>query len=216
MAISYDTSTDGGTTTGTSHSFNHTCSGNNRDLYVAVDTQTADNTDYVTGVTYNTVAMTRVDEFRSPGQGGSYLYRLLNPASGTNAVAISTSGSVAIHAVAASYKGVLQSALDTSGGNASDPNTTLTVNVTTTTDNCWLISSVGEKNGSSAVASAGTNTTARKVGTYVSIGDSNGAQTPAGSHGQTWNLDGATGLAVHVVAIKPAPEEAVQGFTYFM
>ncbi len=207
--IAYDASATS-STTGTSLTFAHTCSGANRILFVAVTTNTADNVDYITGVTYNGVAMTQVDSFRSQGLGGHELYMLVNPASGANNVVVSASGSVAIYAAASSYTGALQTGQpNTNNGNASDPATTSTVSVTTTVDNCWLISSAGTKAGAGATASASTGTVTRQANGYVSIGDSNGVRATAGSHGQTWMPSASTGIAVIVAAIAPAAGEQV-------
>jgi hypothetical protein len=211
MALQYDTSTSS-STTGTSLTFAHTCSGGLRVLFVAVDTNTADNTDYVTGVTYAGVAMTRVDTFHSQGLGGTYFYMLVNPTLGANNVVISTSGSVAIYGTSASYMGMRQTGQpNVANGNALDPVSTLSVSVTTTKNDCWLISCVGKKNGSGATLSAGTGTTSRQILSFSGIGDSNGTKTPAGSYSQAWNIDSATGLAVIVVAIEAEPDGMLVG-----
>jgi len=211
--IALDTSTNGGNATATSLTFSHTCSGSNRILHVAVATPTADNTDYVTGVTYGGIAMTRVDTFRSPGLGGAYLYELVNPALGANNVVISASGSVPIYGASLSHTGALQTGQpDDDNGNAADPVANLTVSVTTVASNVWLVSMAARKTGSSDTLSASTNTTARQVNAFVAIGDSNAKQNPPGSFGQTWALSGANGLAVIVVSIKPAPETGGGGF----
>lgn len=206
MAISHDTSTDGGTATATSLTFAHTCSGGNRFLTVAVSNNTADNTDYITGVTYGGVSMTQINSFRSPGQGGHELYGLIAPATGSNNVVISASSSVPLYGAAASYNGVLQTGQpEANNGTASDPTTSVTVNTTTLTADAWMVSSAGRKAGSSDTISAGTNTTARQVNAYVAIGDSNAGQGAPGSKGQTWNISGSTGLAVITAALAPAP-----------
>lgn len=208
MGILFDNSASLGNTTGTSLTTAYTVSGTNPVLHVGVATPTADNTDYITSVTYNGVTMSRVDTFHSPGQGGVYMYELVNPAVGTHDVVISASGSVPIYGVAHSLKSSLQTGQpDTSGGTAADPTTSVTQNVTTTTNRCWLVSVAGRKTGSSDTIAAGTNTTARTVNDFIAIGDSNGPQNTAGSHGQTWTLSGSNGLGVCVVAVKPLPND---------
>lgn len=210
--IALDTSTDGGTATATSLTFAHTCSGNNRILFVAVSNNTSDNTDYVTGVTYGGVSMTQVESFHSPGLGGHELYALLNPATGANNVVISASGSVALYGVASSYTGVKQEGQpDAENSATSDPVTTLSASVTTTETGSWLVSSAGHKAGVSSTISAHTNTTARQVNNYVAIGDSNAIQT-VGSVSQAWNQTENSGLTVIVASIAPAPDEG--GFIY--
>jgi hypothetical protein len=208
MALALDTSTDGGSATTTSHSFSHTCTGPNRILIVAYGTDTADNTDYVTGITYNGVAMTAIDSFRSPGLGGHEMFYLINPASGANNVVITLSQAKLVYAASASYINALDSGQpNTSNGNAVDPNTTLAVSVTTTVPNCWLVSSAVRKAGSVSVLSAGASTTARKVNGGVAIGDSNGPVGAVGSYSQTWNSSVNTGISVITAAITPGPEQ---------
>lgn len=204
MAIAVDSSVSGlSATPGSSLTWSHTCTGSNRILFVGAVTNEADNTDYVTGVTYNGVAMTRVDSFRSQGQGGTVMYMLVNPASGANNVVVSLSASKNIYGASTSYTGALQTGQpDSNNGNASDPVTTLTVNTTVVLANSWLVSVAGRKAGSSDTIAASTNTTSRTVNSYVAIGDSNGGQA-AGARGQTWTLSGSNGLAVINVSFSP-------------
>lgn len=208
MAISLDTSTNGGNATATSLTFSHTCSGSNRALFVSIDTDTADNTDYVTGVTYGGVAMTRIGTFQSQGQGGTYFYGLLNPSSGANDVIVSLSSSKSVYANAASYRGVRQTGLpDSTNQDAADPTTSLTVNTTTVADKCWIVSCAGRKFGSGATISAGSGLASRQINGPSAIGDSGGVKSPAGAYGSAWDLSGSTGLCVIVASIAPAPEE---------
>lgn len=215
--ISFDASTNGGSTTGTSLSFSHTCSGNNRVLFVATVTDTANNTDYITGVTYNGVAMSQVGTFSSPGLGGVELYILVNPASGVNTVTVSLSSSVTIYAVASSYTGALQSGQpDATNQTATDPTTTLSVNTSTVADNCWIISCAGRKAGSTANITAGTGVTSRQINSFVAIGDSNGPKTPAGTYSSAWDMDASTGISVITASVSPFPDSLPLMYSYIM
>lgn len=219
MAFALDSSVSGASATpGSSLTWSHTCSGSDRILFVAAATNEADNTDYVTGVTYNGVAMTRVDTFRSPGQGGLVMYMLVNPATGANNVVVSLSASKNVYGASSSYTQAVQSGQpDSTNGNAADPTTSLTVNTTVVLPGSWLISAAARKAGSSDTISAGTNTTARTVNAYVAIGDSNGA-VGTGAQGQTWELSGTNGLAVINVSVAAIADvvSATSNASFFM
>ena len=214
MAILFNVAASG-SATATSLTYSHTCGGTDRILFVAVFTDTADNVDNVTGITYNTVAMTRVDSFRSPGLGGHVMYMLVNPASGANNVVVSSAASVTIYASSASYTGALQTGQpDANNGAATDPATSQLVNVTTVLDNCRLVSSAGRKQGSGVTISASTGVTDRNINTAIAIGDSNDSKSPPGSFGQTWAISGSSGISVISISVSPAPE--VGNYAYFM
>jgi len=203
--IALDTSTNGGSATATNLTYTHICTGLNLVLFVATVTNTADNTDYVTGVTYNGVTMSLVGSFASQGLGGTKLWMLVNPATGSNSVSVTLSSAKEIHSVSASYTGALQTGQpDATNQSVTDPTSSLTVNTTIIADSCWLVSIAGVKAGSGQSPAASTNTTSRQSQTYVGIGDSNAAETPAGSFGQTWTVS-STGLAVIAASISPAP-----------
>lgn len=100
--------------TGTSLTFSHTVTagGADRALFVGVGVMDSNDANRpVTGITYNGVAMTKVDD-EDTGSGTSEraeLWRLVNPATGANNVVISTTGSVSrIMGGAASFTNVDQ------------------------------------------------------------------------------------------------------------
>lgn len=181
MAIAFDAHTTFKETTGTSLTFSHTCTGSNLVLWVNVLIQSG--TDLVTGVTYNGVAMTRAGTPAVQGTQTDYGYYLYNPATGSNSVVVSTSSSVQIDAHSTSFTGVDSGhtpAYNTGGGASG---TQLSVSVTTTVDNSWL---VGGSRNNFGPTSGGTNTTWRETATSFGMSDSNGALSPAGSYSQTW------------------------------
>jgi len=179
LAIALDTSVNGGLHTGTSLTYSHTCTGSNLILFVGIFGD-IDN-DYVTGVTYNGVSMTAVDKSQIPGDRWVYLYYLIAPATGANNVVVSASNSIAIDAQSASYTGAAQSSQPDNSTVSSDGSDTLTgatVTLTSSANNCWTFM-VLKTEGSAPTAGAGT--TRRQTGNNMSIFDSNGAITPAGS-----------------------------------
>ena len=182
MAIAYDNATGGNANPATSLTFSHTTSGSDRALFVGVvsnDTVTDD----VTGVTYGGVSMTRLIAITTTNSGlrATYIYYLLNPASGANNVVISVSASTYIDGVAVSYTGVKQSGMpdaSTSTDGSGSGTWELSVSLASVADNCWHAIFVSDNNGGE---NAGTGTTVR-IDRNISIwGDSNSAKTPAGS-----------------------------------
>lgn len=209
MAIAFDAQ-GGGSFTGstTPYTFSHTCSGSDRALFVAVMTSTNGS---CSGVTYNGVAMTEIGRISDADSGNytTYLFMLLNPATGANNVVASKSSGTNLFATSASYNGVNQSSQpDNFNTNSAIPGTSLATSVTTVADNCWLIGvvSVGSSPGT---VTAGANTTLRYTPgtfTYAGMMDSNAAKTPAGSY--ALNVDTSVSQVIQAVVASLAPAVA--------
>jgi len=144
--IAFIAAADGGNNGGTtsSHSFNYTVSGGpDRYLVVAVAGDTTN--DLLTGVTYNGVAMTQlIKQGPAPATTANrwtYLYGLAAPASGSNSVALTASGTSFILAGAGDYTGVRAAGQpDTTAAQALDTNiNAITTPITTVTDKSWAI-----------------------------------------------------------------------------
>lgn len=189
MAIAYDATAHGNTAGATSLTFSHTCgTGANRILWVGFRVGTS--SDVATGVTYNGVAMTQA--VKKSGAGGShytYLYYLVNPATGANNVVISLSGSQSIIGVSASYTGANQSGQpDATTSATAEPGTSINASVTVVASQSWVISFVANDGALAMTGSTGV-TSVRDNGSWVSnivsLGDSNAGQS-AGSYGMTW------------------------------
>lgn len=181
MAISYDaavgpTKVAGGVATA-SHS--HTCTGSNRIIFIGITDQSGVPSN-LTAVTYNGVSATLIDQIdNSIGDGQTYLYYLIAPASGSNTVSVTrstTTNSLIIYS--ASYAGAKQSGVpDASATGASSGGTTQAV--TTILDNCWSVCCWYSRGDTS---SAGASTTLRTSGTNQGgMFDANSAKTPAGT-----------------------------------
>lgn len=218
MPLAFDASTGGQVSPGTSLTYSHTCTGSDRILIVAVGVNTE--TDVVTGVTYNTVAMTRdVYQTNAGGSIGAYLYRLVNPATGANDIVVSTNTSVNIRSASASYTGAKQSGQpDATASNETDAADSTTLSITSIADNCWAVSA--ETNDQSNPAN-GTNWTERSAnaGGVCGIGDSNAVITPAGALSQTINREGAGPAGWVQVSLTIAPIPAVveeDNFSYII
>ena len=197
--IQFDAVSSGGNG-GTSQTFSHTCSGTNRLLFVGGFNQEASST--ITGVTYDGVALTEIDNSSQTNNSVSLWY-LIAPSTGASNVVITRSSSTnALVGVAVSYTGCLQSGVpdsDNTGGSSSG--SSLTIATTTVEDNCWI---TGIFRNEAGVNSAGANTTMRNASS-IAMGDTNGSQSPAGSHsiGASWS--GSVRNVGVVASFAPAP-----------
>jgi len=215
MAIAFDASSQG-SASATSVTVAHTCTGSNRILITGIWVQDPAG-DVVTGVTYNGVAMTQINKSINTATYGSvYLYYLIAPATGTNNVVVTKTGTDLAYAVSASYTGALQSSQPNVQNVGTGSGTSLTVSVTTTVDNCWL---VGYCKSAGGTLSAGANTFARQQGpnnaqTYFF--DSNAAKTPAGSFSLVASDTGTNAKAFCIAAIAPSLASTNGNFLSFM
>lgn len=185
--------------------------GANRALFVSVMLNGTN--DYVTGVTYGGVAMTKVDSQVTATTYIHYVYVLAAPASGANNVVVSTSASCNIFSSCVSYSGVDQTTPSEANAKNQTTGTSITVAVTTVTNNAWLY---GGANciGAPNICSASTNTTARSIGggfDYAISVDSNAAQTPVGSFSLRIASSSSQGLGLIVCSVKPY-SDPVSGF----
>ncbi len=107
MAIARDTSTSAsGAPTSSPGTWSHTCTGSNLILFVGVESTGA--SDNVTGATYNGVAMTLVQKQARLDGREVYLFVLVNPATGSNTVSVSWTGTDGHFLSAISYTGAAQ------------------------------------------------------------------------------------------------------------
>jgi hypothetical protein len=197
--IEFDAISSGGNG-GTSQTFSHTCTGIDRLLFVGGFNQEASST--ITGVTYDGVALTEIDSSSQTNNSVSLWY-LIAPSTGASDVVITRStSSNALTGVAVSYTGCLQSGVpdsDNTGGAGSG--STLTIATTTVEDNCWI---TGIFRNESGVNSAGDNTTMRNSSS-IAMGDTNGSQSPAGSHSIAASWSGSVRNVGVVASFAPAP-----------
>ena len=196
---------------GSTATWTHTCTGTDRVLFVA--TFNNDNGTYPTGVTYNGVAMTLVDQqVNDVSSFYQSLWVIINPASGANSVVVTwASGAGINNCIASSYTGADQTTQPDSFNRGSATSaTSITVSTTTVTDNAWL---VGHLRSSNVTISNGTNGTIRNFGNSLGsqgFADSAGALTPAGSKSMTLNMSPAQNLWLIVASIRPV---SAGGFT---
>lgn len=203
MAITYDSSANAGSTSSSSLSYSHTCTGSNLGLVVFVKVYNTSN--LVTGVTYGGVAMTK--NTSASGQDAdnrySYTYTLANPSTGANNVVVSLSSATYVNSTSQSYAGCNTSSLiDSTGAALNTSSTTVTTTTTTVADNCWL---VGSFNGA-RIYTPGAGTTQRQTNSsadYIFSFDSNGAKTPAGSHSLAGTQASSANSRSYIISIAP-------------
>lgn len=173
MAIAVDATSSGIANVGTTHTFSFTCgSGANRILFVA--TYRNAGTDTVSGVTYNGVAMTVVNQ-KVFGGNNIYLWYLVNPASGANNVVVTTTSSLFCASCCVSYTGASQTGVpDSSNTNSAISASGLTCSSTVVAANCWLVEAEGNTSGGAPTAGAGSFIRITGTNIAVQIVDSNG------------------------------------------
>lgn len=205
MAIAFDAATDNSQVTGTSHSFSHTCTGDDRLLIVSW-MQTVNAT--VTSCTYNGVAMTAVTgsglEIVETG-GWLQQYYLVAPATGSNTVEITVPTSRFMRACSASYTGVAQTGTIDSSNTATGTSDTATLTTTVVASDCWLIGtfrcdSNGFDGGGSSTLRASLVVNA---GESNNLGDSN-ATVATGSQSLTAPIGVSVGWSGIISSIAPA------------
>jgi hypothetical protein len=190
VAIAFDATSQGTLVNpGLTSTWSHTCTGANRILWVGffADSQSHDTlNNELTGVTYAAVAMTRAGTTYCPGDRWTYLYYLVNPATGANNIVITSTFSGALQGSAISYTGAKQTGLPdaaiTKQTSSLGANTNYTTTLTTIADQAWTILVAKS---SAGTVSASTGSTVRQSGSGNILADSNGAITPAGSTGMS-------------------------------
>ena len=179
MAIERD-ATSTGTDTTTVLTVSHTCTGDDRILFVSTRNLAGVN-NTPSGVTYDSEDMNLIATAQSGSGRNLSLWYLIAPNIGVNNIVVTHSVSVEQFADGGSYTGVRQSGQpDASNTYSSGDNlvSTIPVTVTTVANNSWAVIT-GQAQSDLATVSAGTNATAL-VGNLFD-NQTNGDITPAGS-----------------------------------
>jgi hypothetical protein len=197
MALALDAATPG-----VGDSFAHITSGTNRALLVSVFIPNAET---ISGVTYGGVAMTKVGGALIPGENQpSEIWKLSNPASGSNTVTISHSAAAEPLSCAISFTGAEQNTANLTGtvATATGTSTQPTVNVASAAGEI-VVDSVGTSLLTSLTAGAGQTERA----TLPGAGEFRfGASTEAGAGTVTmsWTGNVAPNWALVAVSVKEA------------
>ncbi len=159
----------------------------------------------ITSVTYAGATMTGASSYTTDGseQRFTYLYYLLNPATGSNNIVVNTTNIHYIFLDAAVYSGAASVAPGSADATIDTGNNDAFASTTTTTqDRAWAIMyAFNEGNGTTPTCSAGatTRTTDAAFATFE-ICDSNGPVTPPQTYSMTSTIAGALARATHLLA----------------
>jgi len=160
----------------------HTCTGSNLLLWVGGGINNTAS-DVVSGITYNSVSMTRsTNGFTANSTQASaiYDYYLAGPATGANDIVMSWDGTNRGGSLASvSYTGCSQTGIpdsDASGGNPANSCVDFSISTTVVADNCWLIGHWISQTEDITVLSGTTERVAQHSPTaqFFILGDSNG------------------------------------------
>jgi hypothetical protein len=190
MAISFDAAAS--LAHGATKTWSHTCASDAAILFVGV----RDDSGGVTGITYNSVAMTLITSVTLTGGFVYYLYRLAAPSVGANTVSVTTA-TAQISGASASYKGAKMTDIpDASGTATDDVAATISKALTVVAPGSWAVFIAADRSGTNPTAN--TNTTSRATpggGASWTLFDNNAAITP-GSYTMTANKTGVAGCVM--------------------
>lgn len=205
-SISFDaTSASSYQAASSSYSWGHTCSGSNRFLIVGISLLSVAQT--VTGITYAGTALTFIGARNAATAVRTELWGLIAPATGSNNIAVTLSGSIASVGCAASYTNVDQTTATEDYVSAQATNigaADATVTLTTANDRDWVVSMLAT---TAAAPTIGSGDTQRQnvngaAGTGA-LGDTNADVTPPGSNTSSWSNIGAAAVwAIGAVALR--------------
>lgn len=206
MAIALDAAASSNTTSASSLTYSHTCTGSNRILFVAVFSGgPGPGSVPCTGVTYAGVAMTKIDSNAPQANWDLSLWYLINPASGANNVIITLSGTTtSLYGDSISYTGAKQSGVPDSSAKNKATSTSVTQSTTTVADNCWVVG-VGVTGASTIAASTGVTSRLDRDSASGSfnMGDSNAVKSPAGSYSMTFTGGASDNMGIVMASFAP-------------
>lgn len=215
-SIQFDMKSNSGYNTADAvYSWSHVCSGSDRILVVTVSMLSVAGSS-VSGITYNSVALTKVRHDASvSGAVRTEIWYLVAPTTGSNTVEVTLSAALDSIATAQSYTGVDQvSPIDAQNGatatnvGAADA----TVDVTTVSDKAWVVDAVASTD---TAITVGTNQRQRAnvTGAAGSGGSSDeGYKSPAGAVTMNWtNVAALATWTISAISLKSLPSTVVAG-----
>jgi hypothetical protein len=191
--VAFDASTQDIFRTSSSFSFSHTTTGNQRYLTVAGAVNSVDST----GVTYNSVSMSLKSRSTS-GSLRSEIYELVNPASGSNSVAVTLPSSQSVICRAVSFTGVNPSTpTGTASTNALGSGTSNTATVTASATGMCLDALVTANAASAHTANTGqVNTSIVQGGGDIDQASSTEPGSTCSVQGWSWTTSAVNGIVV--------------------
>lgn len=191
----------------------HTCTGSNLVLNVAeVGDINATNT--ITGITYNSLAMTNVDAQRIPSDRWIVSYIQTGPSTGTNNIA--SSGNTFGGKNGVSYTGCSQTGQpDSHAISLTSVAVTITWSTTVVASSCWLWGAVyGDLTVPTATPGTGTVFRGTTAGSGAGAVDSNGT-VGTGSQSLQVNQNSSNAAMVPIMSIKPPGAVVVKSGFFF-
>ena len=157
----------------------------------------------VTGITYNSDAMTHVaTAIQSAGVLRTEIWRLVNPDSGANSVLVTLSAAIdsSLGGSAMSFTGVDQTTpIGATATAGPDTGTSVSTNLTTAQNNSWVVDAVTHRNDIDITAGGSqSNVLEHNNGTSTIGGMSTRLAPTAGSYAMSW-ADGADHQWRHVL-----------------
>jgi hypothetical protein len=220
--VTYDAKSSATSSGSSSLSWSHTVgTGNNRLLVVTISTSRVGSTSApptISSITYDNIAMTagptNAYTSNTNPQVRSYIYYLVNPASGSNTIKVSLAGtSSSTYAVggAVSYSNVNTSSPIQTSNTSAGYGSTQSVLVSTTSVGQAVYASIGSYLGSSYTLTANSGPTSRWTSTsnnYKGIGEDE-INPSVGSVTSGWTTTANVGYVCLAVVINPASTAAV-------
>lgn len=206
-ALAIDAASSAGCGACTSLSWSHTVSGTNRLLVVGPSGY--DTSDTVTGVTYNSVAMTVVpSSSTSTGNHTVSQYGLIAPATGTNTVLVSVTGQMTdIGAGAVSFTDAHQTTPFGTAATATGSSTTPSVNVSSAADQIVMDTLNIIHNGTLTVDGSQTQRW-QGIGGFGFIKYAGSTEAGAGTTTMSWSNSTSQVWAIAAVPVKPVAVES--------
>ncbi len=211
--IAFDACTEGTPTSASSITVAHPFAGSNgiAEAFVYSDG------DVITGVTVGGVAMTKVGSSIKNSVNNFYISAWIKagPATGTQNVIASASGTVTLDMVVVSYSGASQTGQpDNNASNNTGTPQNFSDTVTPVADKCWVTSAFLRQGAGITGFSAGTARTSNQATTGLGVADT-GPVTPAAATTITATSGASgSGWCSIVVSIKPAVFNPATGTGY--
>lgn len=214
MAIALNAVSSGQNDGASSITVSHTVAGTNTLLVVKThcEANTSPANRPVTGITYNSVALTKADDesFTSPGgeDDATEIWYLIAPTDGTNDCVVTFTGVVDGCVVAVeSYTGVAQtSPLDVVASTSATSTGPAEVGITTTVANCVLVGAVQTISSSRTLTANSGQTQNYNIQNVGQLKAAGGYEivTSAQLYTESWTIDASTDWLIVVAAFKPA------------
>lgn len=216
-SVAYDSSSSNATTSTNTNSYSHTFPSTIADglLVVFINGYSSSNQVRVSTCTYNSVSLTQratiyKDSLLS-GNRGWEVWTIATPATGANTLAVTMTNSldnISVHAVNIKNANPTLDATNTATeGDWVTPTTVdgpYEIGVTTTVDNCLVLTACASVDTGTLAPSAGQTQIASTVSGYVISSYSSSLKTPAGT--VTHGYDNATNDYAYLIGVSVAPK----------